>query len=144
MVAKLFVRECAVVTAQEQMKGCSASERQTGGAVDLSLNVYAQYYASGGLRHVKCLRNSKPESGEHHLVWDAQRKSAPRRIFIAEDHLRIRLVRFVSGTPPTPPGRLQGARWSDIGLYRPAIPKLWTRSDVCASTVQAVHQAAHA
>jgi hypothetical protein len=116
MVAKLLESECAIVTAQQQTLGDEESGILLPDfIIDLTRNVYAQYYELDGVCYVKTLSNSRPETGkDQRLLFDAQQGGRVHKVLVAEDHLGIRSVRFascnaVSDTHPVP-----RAWWKDI------------------------------
>ena len=111
MVARELVRECAVVTNQQQMLEPLTRDF----VVDLSRDVYAQYIRVDGLRYVQSLGNSKPEEscGEWQCLYDAGKRSITTAI-VAEDPLGIRLVRFMSPSEPSRPAPIHGAWWREV------------------------------
>ncbi|OIW27898.1 hypothetical protein CONLIGDRAFT_453683 [Coniochaeta ligniaria NRRL 30616] len=104
MIAKLLVRECAAVTAQQQALQDSIPSEFL---VDLTRNVYAQYSVVDGVCYIKSLRNTKSETDKKEVLFlRAQEKGAIPKVFIAQDHLGIRSVHFApsSRRPELGPG----------------------------------------
>ncbi|RSL46591.1 hypothetical protein CEP51_015908 [Fusarium floridanum] len=105
-IAGLLVRECAVITSEEQSLGKNASNT----LVDLSRDVYASYYVVDGVRYATGLSNSIDDLSEdkHHVLVRKAGQSM-HKIWIAEDHRGIRCVRFCSSDAilpaPTPIAR---------------------------------------
>lgn len=133
MIAGFLVRECAVVTAQEQ----TLETAMCGSLFDLSHNVYTRYRVVDGVRYVASLQNSRSGTrNEEELLFDAQNNGMVRKLIIVEDHLGVRLVHFSSeiatgqverhGTP----GHLPRAWWRAI--HRPGgFTKIRAKGDVC-------------
>src|SRR6266699_2573708 len=113
MTASFLVRESAVVTAQAQSLDPAADSH-----VDLSQNVYAIFTAIDGVRYVKHLRNSSrigaDEREQYLLVLDVRRQGTVRKVVIAEDHLGIRRVQFISVNMVCGSGLIPGAWWREI------------------------------
>ncbi|KAM5352737.1 hypothetical protein ACJ41O_005459 [Fusarium nematophilum] len=131
MVARLLVEPSAVLTAQEQVHGCDA----TGDSVlDLTQPIYASYVKIDGRCYVKSLQNiagASPNKGTRLLLPAPSTEG--RDIFVAEDHLGVRQVVFVSPKRRDEWRRnhpnLPGAWWRHV-LHK-AIPSAATiRSDV--------------
>lgn len=132
VIAKLLVRECALVTAQEQTLESNASDC----LVSLHDSVYALFQVVDGVRYVKSLRSSKPERGEDggQQLLDTRKTGAVKRIAIAEDHLGIRLIRFASSdaVTSTTPGEISGVWWRHISRHG-AITEVRAKTDVRGS-----------
>ena len=132
MIAELLVRECATVTGQAQAWEQNASDY----LVDLSRDVYARYHVVDGVRYVKSLGNFLSETNEEgQLLLDVQKQGGIRKIVIAEDHLGIRLVKFVSLDAVFPKNR-HGLRawWRDISKPT-GISEIKVRTDVSGDPV---------
>ncbi len=121
MVARLLVRECSVVTTQEQARAAWTPGISRSVTIELSHNVYARYCRIDGTRYVQTLQNTTPEPstrGEWQLLFNA-RKGAVSRISVMEDHLGIRLIKFrrVPDSLATPPS-LDTSRgwWRDVEI----------------------------
>lgn len=125
MIAKLLVRECAAVTAQEQtLLDALPSEF----LVDLTHKVYAQYRVVDGVCYIKSLRNTKSETDKKEvLLLRAQEKAAIHKVFIAEDHLGIRSVHF---TPSSRRPDLGPGVWWKCISRRGGIAKIRAITDV--------------
>lgn len=131
MIANLLVRECAIVTAQEQ---ALPDALPSSFIVDLTQNVYAQYLDIDGFCHVKSLQNSKSETVKKQaLLPRAQEDFANLKIFVAEDHLGIRAVHFASSSrmPETSLG--SGVWWKCISR-RHGNAKIRVTTDVSRAT----------
>lgn len=110
MIAGLLVHECAVVSAQNQAlretgSGCLPSEF----LLDLTSNVYAQFCKIDGVAYIKHMGNSQIRS-DGILLLNAQKHGAVRRVFVAQDHLGVRSVRFSNRMPAA----LPGVWWKEI------------------------------
>lgn len=129
MIAKLLVRECAAVTAQEQtLLDALPSEF----LVDLTHKVYAQYRVVDGVCYIKSLRNTKSETDKKEvLLLRAQEKAAIHKVFIAEDHLGIRSVHF---TPSSRRPDLGPGVWWKCISRRGGIAKIRAITDVSKAT----------
>ncbi len=120
MIAEFLVRECAVVTAQEQTLGSAVSDC----LVDLSRNVYVRYHVVDGFRYIKSLQNSQSGTDkEEQLVYNVRKTGTASKIVIAEDHLGIRLVHFSSNKAT---GRLKGP--DIIPSQSDHLPSTWWRT----------------
>ncbi|KAF6822900.1 hypothetical protein CPLU01_11721 [Colletotrichum plurivorum] len=93
-IAGLLVRECAIVTSEEQSLGKGASDT----SIDLSSDVYESYHVVDGVRYIRSLFNStsKVSEDEHHVLARKAGQPVVHKIWIAEDHRGIRDV-LVSG-----------------------------------------------
>ncbi|KAF5708944.1 hypothetical protein FGLOB1_6164 [Fusarium globosum] len=103
IIAGLLVRECAAITAEEQLLGLNVSDD----TVDLTKDVYVGYTAVDGVRYVRSLGNtvSKLCNQDCPVLLSKQGESVGK-IWIAEDYRGIRAVKFCSAdtslTGPTP------------------------------------------
>ncbi|CVK92453.1 uncharacterized protein FMAN_07349 [Fusarium mangiferae] len=99
MVAGLLLEDCAALTAQEQLHGCDSAEEYT---LDLTQHVYASYVKMDGQSYVKNLRNTARTDvkGESHIILLTPgiyaEENEGKDMFVAEDHLGIRQIVFVS------------------------------------------------
>lgn len=96
MVAGLLVQDCATITAQEQVQ---ASNTVDDSVLDLTQSVYASYVKIDGRYYVKSLQNKAGASGGKGtcLVLPARTaRQESKDMFVAEDHLGIRRVVFIS------------------------------------------------
>ncbi|KAF6830022.1 hypothetical protein CMUS01_07916 [Colletotrichum musicola] len=93
-IAGLLVRECAIVTSEEQLLGKGASDT----SIDLLSDVYESYQVVDGVRYARSLFNStsKVSEDEHHVLARKAGQAVVRKIWIAEDHRGIRDI-LVSG-----------------------------------------------
>jgi hypothetical protein len=135
MIAAYLVRECALVSAQEQVeeqaKNCALRQDSTCSVIDISLYVFASYSIFDGVRYVKQLRCSgvcKAENGEQ-LLLDPQKSSAVSNIHIAKDHLGVRNVTFTSPNDVPSIKQVPGVWWTRISRVEGA-SEIMTRSDV--------------
>jgi hypothetical protein len=116
MVAGLLLQDCATLTAQEQVDGCNSD-----GTADIIFDpnqpVYATYVKIDGRSYIKTLRNKtrNKTKGEISIRLSTpiiQDGDAEKDMFVAEDHLGIRRIFFVSPkhvekwcrAPPSVPG----------------------------------------
>lgn len=79
--------------------------------VNLHRSVYASFQVVDGVPYVKSLHNSKPGRGEDGglRLLDTGKTGTVKRIIIADDHLGIRLIRFVSSDAVvSTPGHISG------------------------------------
>lgn len=132
IIAKLLVRERAVVTAQEQVHGSNASDSR----VSLHGNVYALFQVIDGVRYVQSLHNHKPGRRDvgARLLCVSEKIGTVRKIIIAEDHLGIRLIRFASSDVEVSlPAQTSGLWWRDI-LRHDGIAELEAKTDVHAQS----------
>lgn len=121
MVAGLLVQDCAALTAQEQVHKC---DNMGDSVLDLAQSVYASYVKMDGRYYVKSLRNTAgANAGKRtYLVLPAQttreegEEEESKDMFVAEDHLGIRQVVFVS------PKRSE--EWC---RNHPSVPGAWWR-----------------
>ncbi|CCF40510.1 hypothetical protein CH063_00354 [Colletotrichum higginsianum] len=96
MVAESLAQACASLTAQEQVQGSVDVDDST---LDLRQPVYASYVKIDGRCYVKSLQNTPGVSGGKgtYLLQPAQApKEESNNMFVAEDHLGICQVVFVS------------------------------------------------
>ncbi|CAG7565724.1 unnamed protein product [Fusarium equiseti] len=102
MVAGLLLQDCAALTAQEQVHESDSTEHSI---LDLTQPVHVSYVKIDGRFYVKSLRNTATTSikGGSHIILPAPiaqgvdvEKNEGRDIFVAEDHLGIRQIVFVS------------------------------------------------
>lgn len=132
MIAKLLVRECAVVTAQEQALPDGLPSEFL---VDLSRNIYAQSRDFDGVYYIESLRNSKSEEAAENevLLLRPQEAGAIHAVLIAEDHVGVRAVHFASSSrvPQTSLG--PGVWWKSISR-RGGIAKIRATTDVSKAT----------
>ncbi|KAF9770073.1 hypothetical protein IL306_012424 [Fusarium sp. DS 682] len=118
MVASHLVQECANLTGQEQVDGCN-SDSVADITLDLNQPVYATYVKIDGRSYIKALRNrnearnkTKGEISIRLSTPIIQDGKANKDMFIAQDHLGIRRIFFVSPehvqqwcrAPPSVPG----------------------------------------
>lgn len=103
IIARLLVRECAAISAEEQSLGTNIFNS----SIDLLGDVYATYITVDGVRYVKSLANETSESCDkdaHVLV--SKRGEAVHKVWMAENFRGIRFIRFCSSTAefrePTP------------------------------------------
>jgi hypothetical protein len=90
-IAGLLVRECAVITAEEQSLGTNVSDI----AVDLAQDVYISYTIVDGVRYVKSIGNTVSGScNEDHSGLLSKQGEPIGKIWIAEDYRGIRSVKF--------------------------------------------------
>ncbi|KPM34085.1 hypothetical protein AK830_g12489 [Neonectria ditissima] len=111
-VARLLVRECAIITAEAQSLGTNTSNI----SVDLSRDVYASYCVVDGVRYVNSLVNSTSGMREDkHHVLASKGDGAVRKIWIAEDHRGIRSVRLCPSDAALPgPTPIARSWWRSI------------------------------
>lgn len=98
MIARLLVRECAVITTQELADQESAT--CTDSVVELSHNVYVRYVMMDGIRYIAGLRSSPRsaiKAGET-LLFSPQTTGNIRNLYIGEDHLGIRQLQSYSSS----------------------------------------------
>ncbi|KAH7255279.1 uncharacterized protein BKA55DRAFT_688295 [Fusarium redolens] len=102
-VAGLLVRECTVITAEEQSLGINVSNI----TVDITQDIYISYTTIDGVRYVKSIGNtvSKLYNEDHPGLLSKQGEPVGK-IWIAEDHRGIR----------------SGLKLRDILIYNEAIP----------------------
>ncbi|EXK78195.1 hypothetical protein FOQG_17119 [Fusarium oxysporum f. sp. raphani 54005] len=125
MVAGLLLQDCATLTAQEQVDGCN-SDSAADITFDLNQPVYATYVKIDGRSYIKTLGNKtrnkiKGEISVRLSTPIIQDGDADKDMFVAEDHLGIRRIFFVSPkhveqwcrAPPSVPG----AWWKHISQY---------------------------
>ncbi|KAH0427535.1 hypothetical protein CcaCcLH18_09600 [Colletotrichum camelliae] len=96
MVARHLVRQCALHMAQSQVR---AADKVGDTVLDLTQSVFASYLKINGRYYIKRLQNSPdPSSGSGCcLLLPAQNsREEDVNIFVAEDHIGIRRVVFVS------------------------------------------------
>ncbi len=133
MVARLLVRECGVVTTQEQTPaGTDISCLACFVNVTLTRDVYARFCRIDGIRYIQTLQNAEPgpAQGEWQLLFRAQ-KGPVSRVLVAEDHLGIRLIRFILPDSPDPPSLdIPGTWWRDVSIHAVRDPTLQGRTDV--------------
>ncbi len=127
MVARLLVRECAAVTRQEETLAYGGISRLL--TIDRTRNIYAKYCRIDGVRYVQILRNTKPARGEWQLLYDT-RRGAASGISLVEDHLGIRVMRFIFPDSPPPPAlHIRRAWWRDVRLIAGSSPHLQATTD---------------
>ncbi|KAF5547880.1 hypothetical protein FMEXI_4976 [Fusarium mexicanum] len=96
-IAGHLVRECAAITAEEQLLGTAVSDT----AVDITRDIYANYTAVDGVCYVKSLCNTASNIGHHgHRTLMSKEGKAVDKICIAEDHRGIRSVIFCAADSP--------------------------------------------
>ncbi|KAL7762651.1 hypothetical protein ACKLNR_009186 [Fusarium oxysporum f. sp. zingiberi] len=102
-IAGLLVRECAVITAEEQSLGVNVFDM----TVDLTQDVYISYTTVDGVRYVKSIGNTLSKfCNEDHPGLLSKPGEPVGKIWIAEDYRGIRSVKFcpadASLAGPTP------------------------------------------
>lgn len=145
MIAGFLIRECAVVSLQEQVLKCQNQQRRL--ALDLAKPVYASYVSVEGRCYVQCLKNEDSEAhgaeASEEKPEDPNKAEAKRmnllfpgrsvatqssvNLLVASDHLGIRRVLFI------PEGQ-KLAKWCRRQVY---ISGLWWKhfpADVLASS----------
>lgn len=144
MIAGYLIRECAVVSLQEQVLKCQNQQRRL--ALDLAKPVYASYVSVEGRCYVQCLKNEDPEA--HSAEASKEKPEDPNKagkrmnllfpgrsvttqssvnLLVAADHLGIRRMLFI------PEGQ-KLSKWYRRQVY---ISGLWWRhfpADVLASS----------
>lgn len=95
MVASYLTRECAVITGQEQALKRSSTQDDI---IDIQGFMFASYVIFDGVQYVKTLRSStRTDAAEgERLLQDSRKTSVIKKVYIAEDHLGIRMVLFRS------------------------------------------------
>lgn len=128
-IAGLLVRECAVITAEEQSLGTDVSDM----TVNLTQDVYVNYTIIEGLRYVKSISNTAPKlCNEHHIGLLSKQGEPVGKIWIAKDPRGIRFVKFCPAdallTGPTP---IVKSWWRTISTPCD-VDKITIKSDVSA------------
>jgi hypothetical protein len=135
MVADLLVYECAVVTTREQRPETdNLGNLPSKFSLDLTRDIYAQYYEFDGIYYVKTLMNSRGKEGNcGRLLFSEQKYGLIQHILVAEDHVGIRSVQFVSSNTVPEPCLIPGVWWTSIsGLG--GITKVIAHTDVSRAT----------
>lgn len=100
-IARLLVRECAVITAEEQSLGINVSDM----TVDHTQDVYISYTTVDGIRYVKSISNTASKNEDQPRLLSKQGEPVGK-MCIAEDYRGIRCVKFcpadASLAGPTP------------------------------------------
>ncbi len=127
MIARSLVRECAVVTAQEQTLGepLPASFR-----LDLTRKVYAEYLEVEGVNYIKNLSNTKPKSARTELLLDAQKTGPVCQLLIAQDHLGVRAVQFAGSAGGAFEAELTPGAWYKDMSMPDGFAGVWVKTDV--------------
>lgn len=126
-IAGLLVRECAIITSEEESLGKSVSDT----LIDLSRDVYASYHVVDGVRYATSLANSTSEMSEdeHHVLVRKAGHSV-HKIWIAEDHRGIRCVKFCSSDGVLPgPTPIARSWWRSISAPH-GIGEITVKTDV--------------
>ncbi|KAK2773500.1 hypothetical protein CKAH01_13540 [Colletotrichum kahawae] len=96
MVARHLVRQCALHMAQSQVR---TADKVGDSILDLNQSVFASYIKIDGRHYIKRLQNT-PESGSGSgcclLLPARNSKEKDMNIFVAEDHIGVRRLAFVS------------------------------------------------
>lgn len=127
-IAGLLVRECAIVTSEEQSLGKGASDT----SIDLSSDVYESYHVVDGVRYIRSLFNStsKVSEDEHHVLARKAGQPVVHKICIAEDHRGIRCVRFCASDAALPePTAVARSWWRSISAPH-GIGEITAKTDV--------------
>ncbi|KAI1500052.1 hypothetical protein F5X99DRAFT_430004 [Biscogniauxia marginata] len=128
LTAQYLVRECAIVTVQE----LTIQPRVCDSVFDLSRDVYVQYVMFEGARYLKSIKNSgcAEAKQEGQLLLDARRARTVQKVYIAEDHLGIRHIQFISSDDKSSRSSLDipGVWWRTI--CRPNSIKIRAKTDV--------------
>ena len=102
MIAGYLTRDCARFTLQEQVRGC---DKVADSVLDLKQPIYVSYVKVDGRPYVKSLRNTAGAANDRKGTYlllparatrEAEGKEDGEDLFMAQDHLGILKVAFVS------------------------------------------------
>lgn len=97
LVASYLLRDCAVLSNLHLLHAQSlqSTESQRNSRIDVRRNILAELVTMDGVQYVKSLRNSlKQATGKERLVLNTQTEGTLKTLYVAEDHLGIRMVIF--------------------------------------------------
>jgi hypothetical protein len=118
-VSSYLLRECAAVSVRAELHAKSGSFGMQPQQILMNVrrDIYADFVNLEGIQYVKRLCDSTLQASSQGRLLNVQSKSLPSSIYVAEDHLGIRLVLF--GRPDKAlreQSKLLGLWWNIVNI----------------------------